>query len=265
MFLAKIAGVIVVKGMPPVKQKLAYIKGIARNRFNYWDARRGAIILNNYVRALEDYGWTEGQIVDDLENEIIPKTKEASNWTGWKSLIENWTAEIEKWEKPTSISARRKEFNSGREVTPEDRESSARYTQSFADDKIDALAHLGKAFPNFSEIAFRDSVQRAVLQFLRHLKEIYKNSSDASIDDFDFDFSGFIETQGLTGYFNPESDMENYGMLENLSEAAQSLLFDTISDFNLTRTLYKRSDAEGILAIHLDKFEKLCKNIDLMA
>src|ERR1700728_4830533 len=50
LFLSKIGGVIVVKNMPPIQQKIAYIKGIARNRFSYWDDKKGSIILSNYIK-----------------------------------------------------------------------------------------------------------------------------------------------------------------------------------------------------------------------
>ena len=55
-YFNKIAGITAVKNMPLLKQKLAYIKGICRNRFNYWDAKKGTSILTDYVKALEDYG-----------------------------------------------------------------------------------------------------------------------------------------------------------------------------------------------------------------
>ncbi|MZK05277.1 HNH endonuclease [Enterobacter hormaechei] len=74
-YFNKIAGITAVKNMPLLKQKLAYIKGICRNRFNYWDAKKGTSILTDYVKALEDYGWNENQIIHDLETEVMKKRK----------------------------------------------------------------------------------------------------------------------------------------------------------------------------------------------
>jgi len=96
-FINKIGGILNIRNRPPIDQKLAYIKGICRNRFNYWDQKKGSIILNGYVKALKEYGYTEKQILEDLVNELEPKTKEADNWSGWKDLVEGWTDDIKKW------------------------------------------------------------------------------------------------------------------------------------------------------------------------
>ena len=94
----KVGGICALKKMPAINQKLAYVKGICKNRFSYWDQRKGSIILNYYVDALKKNGWNEEQIVNDIENEVISKTKECSNWSEWKSIIEQWTDDINNWE-----------------------------------------------------------------------------------------------------------------------------------------------------------------------
>lgn len=48
---------------------------------------------------MRDYDWSEEKILDDLKNEVIPKTKEAKNWTEWKTLLEKWTEDVYGWEK----------------------------------------------------------------------------------------------------------------------------------------------------------------------
>lgn len=98
-FVDKIGGILNIKSRPPIEQKLAYIKGICRNRFNNWDDRKCSIILNAYVNALKEYGYTKKQILKDLVKELEPKTKEADNWSGWKDLVEGWTEEIRKWKR----------------------------------------------------------------------------------------------------------------------------------------------------------------------
>jgi hypothetical protein len=95
---SKIGGILHIKRMPPIKQKLSYIKGIARNRFGYFNPQVASIILNDYVKALEVQGYDESKILTDLEDEVIPKTIEAKNWSEWKSLIENWTTQVNSWQ-----------------------------------------------------------------------------------------------------------------------------------------------------------------------
>ncbi len=83
--------------MSPIRQKLAYINGICRNRFNYWDPKKGAIILQNYVKAFENQGYSESQIIEDLENEVIKLSKESKHWSEWRGTLERWTTEIKNW------------------------------------------------------------------------------------------------------------------------------------------------------------------------
>lgn len=96
-FLNKVGGVLINKSLPPIKQKLAYIKGICRNRFNYWDSQKGSIILNNYVQALKNQNWSDSKILDDLETEVIRVAKESKNWSEWRNIIEGWTESINSW------------------------------------------------------------------------------------------------------------------------------------------------------------------------
>jgi hypothetical protein len=97
-FINKIGGILHNLNKPIVQQKASYIKGICRNRFNYFDIRVGSIILNNYIKALKDFGYSDEQIAVDLDNEVMPRTKEARSWTEWRNLIEGWTQEIvEDW------------------------------------------------------------------------------------------------------------------------------------------------------------------------
>jgi hypothetical protein len=98
-FIDKIGGILITKNKPPIEQKLAYIKGICRNRFHYWDDKWGAVILCEYVSALKKHGYTNQEILEDLENELEPETKQAKNWSDWRDLIEGWTDDIKKWKK----------------------------------------------------------------------------------------------------------------------------------------------------------------------
>ena len=97
-FIKKIGGILHNMNQPIVQRKASYIKGICKNRFNYFDVRVGSIILNDYIKALKDYGYSDEQIAADLDNEVMPKAKEAKNWTEWRNLLEGWTRNIvEDW------------------------------------------------------------------------------------------------------------------------------------------------------------------------
>jgi hypothetical protein len=100
-FVDKIGGILTLKNKP-IEQKLAYIKGICRNRFDYWSPQRGAIILSDYVSALKNANYSDDQIAEDLENEVIPKTKNSPHWSAWRDVIEGWTDEVNSWPKENS-------------------------------------------------------------------------------------------------------------------------------------------------------------------
>ena len=95
--LSKIGGIATLNNRPEIDLKIAYIKGICKNRFSYWDAQEGAILLNNYVNELRKKGWSEQDIVSDLEGELIPHAKSAKNWSQWRWGINDWINDIKSW------------------------------------------------------------------------------------------------------------------------------------------------------------------------
>ena len=98
-FINKIGSIASYRKMSPINQKMHYIKGICRNRFHYWNDERGLAILRNYVDALRKYGWSEEQILNDLETEVSDVAKSAKNWSEWRQKMEGWTQSIAQWEK----------------------------------------------------------------------------------------------------------------------------------------------------------------------
>jgi hypothetical protein len=96
-FLDKIGGILYNMKQPLVFQKSSYIKGICKNRFSHFNVQVGSILLKNYTEALDIAGWSEQRIIDDLEDEVIPFSKEAKNWTQWRNQIERWVEDIRGW------------------------------------------------------------------------------------------------------------------------------------------------------------------------
>lgn len=255
LFLSKIGGVIAVKEMPPIKQKVAYVKGIARNRFSYWDDRKGAIVINAYVAALETYGWTEEQILQDLEQEIIPMTKESNKWSQWKNTIEKWTADIKNWEKPNSKSSRREKLYEGHNITFSNLESGAQYIKNCADDRIEALIHIGSAFPKFNSNTFQEEANLTILSFIKQLETLYQASQEKEIEEEKGYVTNFLESNTLLNYFDVPFEAPNFGVLLFLSEKCIDIFEDLLSDFYLPKTLYKRKDIDILLNIYLQYYD----------
>lgn len=97
IFVKKIGGILTLKNRPPIDQKIAYVKGICRNRFHYWNDRQGTQILQAYVAALRNCKYSEDELLIDFEEQVIPRTKTCDNWSQWRNLIEGWTEQIEGW------------------------------------------------------------------------------------------------------------------------------------------------------------------------
>lgn len=93
-FFNKLGGILHLKNSPPIEQKIAYVKGICRNRFSYWREYRGKEILNDYIEALETAGYDDEMILRDFDDDVIPKAKKCENWSQWKNLMEGWTDDL---------------------------------------------------------------------------------------------------------------------------------------------------------------------------
>jgi hypothetical protein len=102
VFFTKIGGILSLKSKSPIEQKIAYIKGICRNRFEYIDEQRAHELLEDYVSALRNKSWSDQRILDDLENEVQKESKRARSWSQWRNRIQDWIGDIQKWETPPS-------------------------------------------------------------------------------------------------------------------------------------------------------------------
>lgn len=249
VFLKKIGGVITVKELPPTKQKLAYIKGICRNRFEYWNDRTGAIILNNYVNALENHGYSDERIAQDLEDEVIPLTKESNNWSQWKNTLEGWTEQINKWEKPNSKNSQRESLYQRIDISLDHLERIASINQDNIRDKLAAILHIGTIFPLFDEQVFGNDIKVKISLFISKLEELYSAIPGKEIDEAKDFVRDFVEASELSEHFEV-SDKETMGVEIVFYEKIQNFLEDLFSELYLPRTLYKRKDIDILLRVY---------------
>lgn len=98
-FFVKIGGIASNRRKTPIEQKKGYIAAICRNRFSYWDTRKGMTILTSYVSSLRNYGWNDEKILQDLDAEAMNLAKTAKNWSEWSRKMEGWIEDIKNWEK----------------------------------------------------------------------------------------------------------------------------------------------------------------------
>ena len=225
MAFNKVGGICALKNMPEINQKLAYVKGICRNRFSYWDDRKGSLILNNYIDALKNYGWDNEGIVNDIEDEVIPKTKEAKNWTQWKNLIEQWTDDVNGWEKEVAV-------EHVKEFSVESLETHANIMFGEMKDRVDALIHIGQIFPLFKKSEFKRSI-------LSDVEQVYKSLYGDSQD-----FSSFVKSSTSLKFFKiPENPCpDNLGILMVLENTAFELIESILDSFYLENSNYSDKD-----------------------
>jgi hypothetical protein len=160
-FINKIGGILTNKNRSIIDQKKSYIKGICRNSFNYFDERKASIILNYYVSALKNHGWSEDAVVQDLENEVMPKTKECANWSQWKNLLEKWTDDIGKWEQNETA-----EIN---EITEDTLNRYAQYLYEAKKMVLLVLNFMGKEFDNFDQSKIENLLTSYIDSLIKNL------------------------------------------------------------------------------------------------
>jgi hypothetical protein len=224
----KLGGICALKNMPEIKKKMAYIKGICRNRFSYWDNNKGSIILNDYVNALKEAGWSDERITEDLENEVIQKSIESKNWSQWRNLLEQWTDDISKWSDGTDHET---EQEKPKEYELETLETFANVTVGESEDKIQVLEYFGKAIPKFNNKDFRKTVLKEAITVL--------NANGVEKEDIE----AFTQNSNSLTYFEiNEPYPENLGFLMVLETSAKECMINLFESFNISSDYYSEKD-----------------------
>ncbi len=221
-FISKIGGILVNKNKPPIEQKASYVKGICRNRFHYWNPQTGSIVLNNYINALRNYGWSDERILDDLENEVIPKTKKAKNWTEWRSLLENWTEDVNGWE-------RNEVQSESCEISPEELDECIEILVRERKNILPAIIHIGSVFENFQEDKLLEKIDLVVLNYLTELEEYYATSKEKRDGKPSYHKRAYAD--GLLSMFKPIDSMLTFH-LDNAVDSIFNMFFENIDQYN---------------------------------
>lgn len=96
-YVGKIRGILYFKSLPPLKQKINWIKVILKKEFSTsaWDVDA---LLDEYVAALRSKKWTEEEIIDDLQDEVRKAINSVYSYSQFVDKIEGWIESIKKWE-----------------------------------------------------------------------------------------------------------------------------------------------------------------------
>lgn len=240
-FLDKLGGVLFVRRLSPIDQKLMHIKNNAKNSLAYYDPRKAAILLQEYVAVLRNYwNYSDDEIIKDFDSELIPNLSKAYNWTEWTSLIESWIESIKKKSNNTNKVQENKQSmgDPPTEWTKTKLEGILQGTQYDFEASIKALVYLLKPFRKFEEKDFIKNLYEHSINFL----DVTANLSEETIGEHDDDEArkNFIKEYAdevLLPYINYEEEpMEVDGwLLMKLDELASYLIRDSFGQFYSSR------------------------------
>ena len=261
-FFKKIAGVIIVKDLPPIKQKIAYIKGIAKNRFTDWDEKDGSIILNYYLAALNDCGLGEEKVLNKLEYEVITLTKDVENWSYWKIEMRKWIFDLNYLKFPDN-------FNSDEDLYAKT-DKLISYLEALTDCvhssieiEIDGLIKIGSMYPSFEKIVFQRKMALTLIDYLRQLENDFNSNQRMESQEDENKISEFINKSGLLKYFEVPKNSSNFELLLFLREKCFDGIKKILNEFYRPIESYTPNDMRILFKIHLDYFEEILLGLQI--
>jgi len=94
-FIDKIGGIAFNRSLAPVDQKISMLKQLAKSHLKDCTPGVMSIVLNNYVNLLRQYlGYTDQQIVDDLNGDVRLIVKSCWDWSEFEKTIVDRIAKI---------------------------------------------------------------------------------------------------------------------------------------------------------------------------
>lgn len=217
-YFNKISGILYTETLSPLKKKIVYLKGIVRNRFGKDDSIAISIKINDYVKALKGQNYTDENIIDDFDKELIPKTLELSWWSEWRNMIDKWIEDINNWDK-------KKVSNNDDNTAIESKDYDDKTLTSFAqfsfgevETSIKMILYLGKQFPDFNEDSYKTNISSKIMEFVTAVlsikpEEFNNYKKDKTLrNHFIGDYIG--SNNELFTPFSLDGESDNYFILE---------------------------------------------------
>ena len=246
-FLNKIGGILAVKNMTPIRQRISYISGIGKNRINTWDDKTAKIILTKYTIALQKYGWNEEKILEDLENEINPFTKTATKWNDWKNQIETWINNIQNWEKDVEYDFDEIDFFVNKKQSLEDKLVIDRET---VNENLIFLEYIRKAFLEFNAEIFRKKYFELIISFLELLRDEYVNKQKNGLEE-DYVYDHYLFSS-IYFEFGEEDESK---LQEILSTKAMFVIIETLDIFDYAKLKLNKTETNKIIKIQIEYYK----------
>lgn len=88
-FIDKIEGILIYSALPLIDQKIRHIKNIANKKYGYVNPEHTIATMYKYVNLLRNNGYTENQILNALNDEVLGNLIPAKYKNIWDSFMEN--------------------------------------------------------------------------------------------------------------------------------------------------------------------------------
>lgn len=108
-FLNKLGGIAYNKSRNPIDQEVCHQKNKCKNSYAYWNDSKAEEIFNDYIRALRNAGWSDEQILNDLQTAVSRLSNKCYNWTQWSEQMLSWIQDIEHWNDGDTITIQQEE------------------------------------------------------------------------------------------------------------------------------------------------------------
>ena len=238
----------------PVKQQVAYINGIGRNRLHDWDEFAAQTILNRFTKDLRQYGLNDEEVFYKLFEIVNPYTKSVKNWNAWTSQVEAWIKEIGTWVRDEEYSLDNTDYFTRPEQTLEEKLAAEREK---INNNLIFLSYIGKAFPEFDESSFKVKYYELVISFLNLIKDDYVSKTKSRWDDdYIFDHYSFSPMFDEFESFDFESD-EPIVLLTVLSDKAMFIILESLETLDYPTLKMDKDQTSSIVNSHLEYFENL--------
>ena len=103
VFLDKLGGIAYNKSRSPIDQEIYHLKNKGKQRFSYWNPTKADDLLNEYIKELCLFGWSESMVLSDLRGESARMINNARNWSEWSSTMEQWIKDVRSWSEDDSM------------------------------------------------------------------------------------------------------------------------------------------------------------------
>lgn len=103
-FLSKLGGIAYNKSRSPIDKEIYHLKNKGKVLFSYWNSQRADELLNEYVKELVLFGWSENMILSDLRGESARMMNKSRNWSTWSSNMEQWIDDVKHWSDEDTVS-----------------------------------------------------------------------------------------------------------------------------------------------------------------